>query len=595
MGGGGSPCVNCHTGGSPGQGDVDFDACNSCHSPGGAFDGVNDPDIGALNNWENMGDPGVGDPAGASESMIYDGGAIRSGKEKWCATCHDEDEYSPEEGVLIDDFEAYTDDVTLRANWAKAQDTKQRFLEPQSTGITGPDGSQCMRVKINWTTHATYTYGSVIKTYTPPVDLTDMDAVNLYVKVSDPLKIDKIKVQLRNQGQTTFCTASVNGYQLHSGGDGWTKVTLPRASFNDTTWGLVDKIRLRILENDTSGSHIEYVYFDNIYFSKGGPNVIGDNQTYGYYITGHNFRNCSWCHDPTSAHIDGERLPILEYIKNTPNPTNFRFYDDSTKQIRLPYNYDNTTAYNSDDFALCYQCHSETNLIGDPWGDGTNFKDKNVGTCGMQKNYHYLHVKTYGQWPQSCVHCHDPHGQFNPAMTRKEMGNAIAFDTNGCEITDQDDRHDPAINKGLALQSNLLALADGPTCDSCHSPSNVFPPNEPPCNPGDNPYTPADCLSDGSYLRTYEILPHTGGMDIGPDCFTAECHTVSQNHATHFVNVNGPRIPLNETGCNKCHADGRAQCGEDGPYFKSGTDENGDARYNLKETNVCDSCHTGGP
>jgi hypothetical protein len=211
----------------------------------------------------------------------------------------------------------------------------------------------------------------------------------------------------------------------------------------------------------------------------------------------------------------------------------------------------------------------------------------------MQKNYHYLHVKTYGQWPQSCVHCHDPHGQFNPAMTRKEMGNAIAFDTNGCEITDQDDRHDPAINKGLALQSNLLALADGPTCDSCHSPSNVFPPNEPPCNPGDNPYTPAGCLSDGSYLRTYEILPHTGGMDVGPDCFTAECHTVSQNHATHFVNVNGPRIPLDETGCYYCHADARVQCA-DTALFKNVEVPEGPP-LSLSDTTVCDSCHTGGP
>jgi hypothetical protein len=499
----------------------------------------------------------------------------------------------PEVGVLIDDFETYTDDASLRDVWKKVQDAQQRFLEPQSTGVTGPDGSQCMRVKINWTT-STYTYGSVYKDYAPPVDLTDMDAVNLYVKVSDPSKIDKIKVQLRNQGQTTFCAADVNGYDVYCGDDCWAKVTLPRASFNDTTWGLVDKIRLRVLENDSGGSHIEYVYFDNIYFSKGGPNVVGDNQTYGYYVTGHRM-SCAWCHDPASAHIDGQRLPILEYIKNTLNPTNFRFYDDSTKQMRLPYNYNNTSVYNSADFALCYWCHSETNLIGDPWGDGTNFKDRNVGTCGLPKNYHYFHVWNFADdmWPQSCVHCHDPHGQFNPAMTRKEMGNAIAFDTNGCEILPGadsdgdgiDDRHDPDVNMGLALQSDLLALADGPNylneCDSCHDPTDVIPPNEPPCT-GDNPYTPADCLNDGSYLRAYEILPHTGGMDVGPDCFSAGCHTVNQNHATHFVNDKGPRIPQNETGCYTCHADGRLQC-QEAPVFA-------DNEF-FADTAVCDPCH----
>jgi hypothetical protein len=596
MGGDASPCLNCHTSGSPGTGDINLDTCSSCHSAGGAYDGVDDPDVGAKNNWQN-----IEDPEGATVSMIYDSGAIRPGKEKWCATCHDEDEYSPDGGVLIDDFETYTDDVSLRANWAKRQDALQRFLEPLSTGVTGPDGSQCMRVKLNWT-NTTYDYGSVFRDYVPSIDLTDMDAVNLYVKVSDPLKIDKIKVQLRNEGQTTFCAASVNGYQLHSGGDGWTKVTLPRASFNDTTWGLVDKIRIRILEDDPNGSHIEYVYFDNIYFSKGGPNVIGDNQTYGYYITGHNFRNCTWCHDPNSEHIDGESLPILEYVKNTPNPTNFRFYDDPAKQLRLPYNYYNTTAYNNQDFALCYWCHSETNLIGDAWGGGTNFKDRNQGTCGMQKNYHYVHVYMFADdmWPQSCVHCHDPHGQLNPAMTRKEMGDALVFDTNGCEITDQDDRHDPAINKGLALQSNLIVLADGPnyinssSCASCHFPSNVSPPNEPPCNPGDNPYTRTGCLNDGFYRRAFEILPHTPGMKVGPGCFTAGCHGVSQNHATHFVNDKGPRIPLDEDGCYYCHADGRLQCA-DGARFKNVENPEGPP-LSLNDTTVCDSCHrAGGP
>ncbi len=50
-------------------------ACDPCHSPGGSYDGVNDPVIGAKTNW----------PAG-----VYDGSSLTAGKEKWCATCHDE-------------------------------------------------------------------------------------------------------------------------------------------------------------------------------------------------------------------------------------------------------------------------------------------------------------------------------------------------------------------------------------------------------------------------------------------------------------------------------------------------------------------------
>jgi hypothetical protein len=589
MGGDVSSCPNCHTSDSPGKDDVDQDTCTACHSPGGAYDGVNDPSVGALNNWEN-----IGFSTEASQSLIYESdGVLRAGKEKWCATCHDENEYYPESGVLIDDFETYIDDDSLATSWANSQDAKNPYLEPQLTGVTGPDGSQCMGVTVKWTRNADYSYGSISREYASPVDLTDMDYVNLHMRVSDPSKIDKIKIQLIKfaSPDNIVYSASVNGYQLSIGGDGWTKFRLPRAIFTDTTWGVIDKIRLRVIENDPTGDNTENVYLDNIYFSTAAPNVVGDNQTYGFYVTGHSFNNCTWCHDANSDHLDGESLPTLEYVKNTPNPTNFRFYDDPAKQLRLPYNYGNTTVYNNQDFALCYWCHSETNLMGDQWGDGTNFKDRNVGTCGMQKNYHYVHVKMFAddQWPQTCIHCHDPHGQRNPAMTRKEMGDVLAFDENGCVLTDEGDRHDPALNKGLALQSNLLQLADGPTCDSCHYPYNVYPPNEPPCDPADNLYVPAGCLGDGSYLRTYEVLPHTGGMEIGSDCFASGCHTVSQNHATHFVDNRGPRIPLNEDGCYYCHADGSEQCA-DSARFKNVENPEGPS-LSLDDTTVCQPCH----
>ena len=53
--------------------------CDTCHSPGGAFDGVDDPNIGAKPNWS----------AGAS-SLVFDGsGNLQPGKEAWCVGCHD--------------------------------------------------------------------------------------------------------------------------------------------------------------------------------------------------------------------------------------------------------------------------------------------------------------------------------------------------------------------------------------------------------------------------------------------------------------------------------------------------------------------------
>ncbi len=51
------------------------DVCNTCHSSEGSYDGINDLQIGAKENWENG---------------IYEGNTLISSKEKWCATCHDE-------------------------------------------------------------------------------------------------------------------------------------------------------------------------------------------------------------------------------------------------------------------------------------------------------------------------------------------------------------------------------------------------------------------------------------------------------------------------------------------------------------------------
>lgn len=51
--------------------------CDPCHSPGGAYEGVDDEVVGAKPNWEKG---------------IYktSGDALKKGKDHWCATCHDD-------------------------------------------------------------------------------------------------------------------------------------------------------------------------------------------------------------------------------------------------------------------------------------------------------------------------------------------------------------------------------------------------------------------------------------------------------------------------------------------------------------------------
>jgi len=71
--------------GTDGNGDGKIDltetnVCNGCHSPGGVYDGVNDPVIGARNTWGN-----------GADGYIYVGSDLADGKEKWCVGCHDDD------------------------------------------------------------------------------------------------------------------------------------------------------------------------------------------------------------------------------------------------------------------------------------------------------------------------------------------------------------------------------------------------------------------------------------------------------------------------------------------------------------------------
>jgi hypothetical protein len=84
-------CDNCHINNSMTHHGLFKDSknlqetnvCDTCHSPGGAFDGVNDSVVGAKNNWAKVG----------TNSRIYTGTNLenlQTGKEAWCTTCHDD-------------------------------------------------------------------------------------------------------------------------------------------------------------------------------------------------------------------------------------------------------------------------------------------------------------------------------------------------------------------------------------------------------------------------------------------------------------------------------------------------------------------------
>jgi hypothetical protein len=83
----GIDCSNCHSTYGPepefldGEPLASTTTCDVCHSGGGAYDGVDDLQVGAKNNWT---------PPGTGASKIYDeDNTLRPGKEEWCAGCHD--------------------------------------------------------------------------------------------------------------------------------------------------------------------------------------------------------------------------------------------------------------------------------------------------------------------------------------------------------------------------------------------------------------------------------------------------------------------------------------------------------------------------
>jgi hypothetical protein len=107
--------------------------------------------------------------------------------------------------------------------------------------------------------------------------------------------------------------------------------------------------------------------------------------------------------------------------------------------------------------------------------------------------------------------------------------------------------------------------AGGENCITCHSHVNGFA-----------------HISDGGGSGCEECHGHDpgyGGYTGGKGTYVS--------HSTHTENdaddLKGPNV-----GCTQCHE-------TDGfPYFKSGTDGNGDGKYSLSETDVCDTCHSSG-
>lgn len=147
------------------------------------------------------------------------------------------------------------------------------------------------------------------------------------------------------------------------------------------------------------------------------PNVMGDNTTYGYNVSGHgrnpdNYIRCDDCHDLTVLHTDG----------------NARTYSASNNNYKSGYRLNESMAiprylqYGPNAFKLCFKCH----VYSDVFGPVSNFRDDREG-----EYLHKIHLDEVfrgmivwdSDWDgvgcstgacadsaMSCTACHNIHG-----------------------------------------------------------------------------------------------------------------------------------------------------------------------------------------
>jgi hypothetical protein len=174
-------------------------------------------------------------------------------------------------------------------------------------------------------------------------------------------------------------------------------------------------------ENWCAGCHDDGT---SIVDSVSAPNVMGDNATYGYNISGHgsdplNYVFCEDCHDLAVSHTDGNARTYSFSGDNY--VAGYRLAGDMT----IPRG-GGTLVETS--FRLCFDtCHVFSRIFGlDTTTPTTNFRDSNRGL-----QYHDLHLRSTAgliTWDSdwdgtsdtglSCPACHNLHGSPTMAMTR---------------------------------------------------------------------------------------------------------------------------------------------------------------------------------
>ncbi len=317
----------------------------------------------------------------------------------------------------------------------------------------------------------------------------------------------------------------------------------------------------------------------------------------GTVVTGNNNTVCFACHEspspeyPTSTKVpsssneagypatgtypgkdtylsSAHNSPTLVYpgtnypggdCKNCHSPHGTGRFDMLIDTYTSPKNYPTATSYEA--YALCIdKCHDADG----PGPDVAQYYKSTTSNAGhsLDQNPTVIATTATAYLPKGakmpCYECHNPHGS--------QKGNYKMF---------PDER------------SNTTVTTARDICISCHRPSDSTRPTPTVAGmemkklpSGINNHVSSSLVScTACHGSTHKPRLHGEGENCN------NCHTDKASHAIH-MDSNDPRGP--NIICSDCHDTNNY------PYFKSGTDTNGDGKYDLAETDVCDTCHSPG-
>ncbi len=418
-------CFNCHGTGGMGM-RPSPKACEPCHSPDGAIDGVYDPVVGAWANRPGHGDTSSGSSggrfpfarmgwsSGSSGSSIYNAdGSLKPGKELWCLGCHD-DGHSTVRGVAAPNVAG----KTLVGDWESPAGVVESDVQGAENLIDG-----------------------------------DIDTGNPFTTASD-LVFDLGTTRTISHIRLYTVLDSQVLVEVYGSTDqaSWTRILYGRSTmFARPSWEVGPKTGWNEYRLDKF-MPIRYV---KLVFLRPSSLVVDSlrefqvrsNLSYGYLVNGHKI-TCDNCHDTQHLHIDGIARTYRADLNNY--TVGYRLKDvqvgsETVPAMEVPrVGKDNGEHPRTDnDFALCFKCHDRYKLLGDAYGDGeffqyplqTNFRnDDHVDANGNVVNEHLRHLRGRGPdgndpvWDSdwdgtpdsspSCTACHNVHGSPNPLMLR---------------------------------------------------------------------------------------------------------------------------------------------------------------------------------